>query len=188
MRSNIANVLDLELTCYENGVFPAGEQAEIIEFGLTTVDLGAGQILKTYSIPVIPTVSTVSPYCTALTGWTAAKLRRQGVPFAEACRRMAEKYGGRNRFLVTDSSDECEIVRAQCARMDVPYPLGFCKFNVSALFQLLGGLPGGLSLDEMLAAVGMEFEGVRHRGSDDSRNIARLFLALKSRASFKLAE
>lgn len=187
MRSNIANVLDLELTCYEGGIFPEGEMPEIIEIGITMVDLTKRSVIKTISIPVVPTRSTVSPYCAALTGWTYAKLMRQGVPFSEACRRLSEKYGGRNRLIVTDSDGEGETIRSQCALMGVAYPLGSSFLNVSTLFELLTGEKGNLPLDQMLEKLGMAFEGRRHSGADDSRNIARLFLALTGRASFKLA-
>jgi inhibitor of KinA sporulation pathway (predicted exonuclease) len=183
MRSNIANVLDLELTCYDAGIFPAGERPEIIEFGITTVDLTTRQILKTFSIPVVPTMSKVSPFCTALTGWTEAKLRRQGVSFEEACRRISEKYGGANRLLVTDSDDEADTVARQCQLLGVANPFGNSRQNVSTLFQLLMRDKRNVGLDEMLTALGLAFEGRRHSGADDSKNIARLFLAILDKAS-----
>ncbi|HEY9788030.1 MAG TPA: 3'-5' exonuclease [Candidatus Obscuribacterales bacterium] len=191
MRSNIANVLDLELTCYEDGVFPEGERAEVIEFGITMVDLPTRTILKTLSIPVIPTMSTVSPFCARLTGWTPAKLNRSGVPYAEACRRILEKYGGRNRLLVVDSDDETEIVRVQCALSGngiapVEYPFGTSQLNVSTLFELLTGEKSNVGLDKMLELLGLQFEGRRHRAGDDSKNIARVLLKLLEKGSFKL--
>ena len=102
MKNHIANVLDLELSCYPGGVFPPDERQEIIEIGLTTVDLARMKILKVRSIPIIPTMSSISPFCTELTGWTEEALKRQGCEFTEAVRRLTEKYGSRNRLLVSD--------------------------------------------------------------------------------------
>lgn len=186
MRSNIANVLDLELTCYEGGAFPEGEKPEVIEFGITTVDIPSRTILKTLSIPVVPVFSTVSPYCTALTGWTEARLKRQGVPFAEAVRRISDKYGGKNRLIVTDTDDELDIVRMECELLSLKFPFGQSTLNVSTLFSLLTGEKDNLGLDVMLELLGLKFTGKRHRGGDDSLNIARLLIELLNRGSFKL--
>lgn len=177
MKSKIANVLDTEWTCYEDG-FPTGESPEIIEVGITEVDLESLTIIRTLSIAVKPVKSKVSPYCTALTGWTEAALKRQGVPLSEACRRVAQKYGGVNRLLVTDCGSEAPSMKAECELANVEFPFGEEQLNVSVLFALVTGNRKRLSLTDMLNAVGLEFEGVLHRAGDDSKNIARLFIKL----------
>lgn len=177
-KSKIANVLDTEWTCYENGVFPQGEFPEIIEVGITEVDLESLTIVRTLSIAVRPLYSKVSPYCTDLTGWTEAALKRQGVSLSEACRRVAQKYGGQNRLLVTDCSSEAPSMQAECKLRGVDFPFGDEQLNVSVLFALVTGNRKRLSLTEMLNAVGLEFEGRLHRGGDDSKNIARLLIKL----------
>jgi len=85
MKNHIANVLDLELSCYPGGIFPADERQEIIEIGLTTVDLARMKVLKVRSIPIIPTMSSISPFCTELTGWTEEALKRQVVNSPKLC-------------------------------------------------------------------------------------------------------
>lgn len=186
MRFNVVNVLDTERTCYENGVFPPGQREEVIEFGLCMVDVAARKIIKTVSIPVIPTMSQVSPYCTALTGWTQEKLRRQGVPFPEAIRRLAEKYGARNRLLVTDSNTETRCTREQCDLLGIEFPFGDARLNVSTMFALLACQRRNVGLEQMARMVGLELEGTLHRGSDDARNIARIFLKVLEKCSFTL--
>jgi inhibitor of KinA sporulation pathway (predicted exonuclease) len=175
---NLVNVLDTELTCYADGVFPEGEKQEIIEFGLTTINLDQLEIIKTVSIPVIPVMSTVSPYCTQLTGWTMAKLQKQGVTYAEACRRLTAKHGALGRLLVVDSIGDVISVRNQCALMGVPFPFGEEHFNVSTHFNLVTRQKRKLSLEEKLAVLGLQFEGVQHRAAPDSANIARLLIEL----------
>jgi len=175
---NLVNVLDTELTCYADGVFPEGEKQEIIHFGLTTVDLRSLQIVRTVSIPVIPVMSTVTPFCTELTGWTLAKLKKQGVSYAEACRRIVAKHGSVSRLLVTDSNGDVTSIKEQCALMGVDYPFGEDHLNVSTLFSLIIGQKENLGLVQKLALLGLSFEGLQHRADVDSLNIARLLVKL----------
>lgn len=186
MKSHIVNVLDTEWTCYPDGVFPPGESPEVIEFGLCTVNLKLRQIVKRVSLPVFPTKSKVSAYCTELTGWTYDQLRKQGTTFAEACRRLAEKHAAGGRLLVVDTDDEAPKVREQCAGFGVVYPFGEATLNVSTLFALLTGERSNLGLPAMLQKLELTFEGRRHFGYDDSYNEARLFLALLERGAIKL--
>lgn len=174
----LVNVLDTEATCYERGIFPAGEVQEIIEFGVTTVDLDKRVIVRTTSIPVVPSESGVSAYCTDLTGWTYARLARQGVAFDEALRRLSQKHGARGRLLVTDSNGDIDLLRAQCSRRGLEYPFGSDHLNVATMFALLTRQTRNLPLEEMLAHFGLQFEGTAHRAGADSINIARLLLAL----------
>ena len=188
MKSHIINVLDLELSCYPDGVFPPGEQKEIIEVGLATLNLRTRTIVRTISMPVIPTMSRISPFCTALTGWTEAKLRRQGMPMGEVCRLLAEKHGALNRLLATDTSGDPEFFLSQCRLMGIAFPFGPERLNVSTLFALLTGEMKNLGLALMLEKVGLTFEGLPHRGDNDARNIARLLLKLIENSSFPLAD
>jgi inhibitor of KinA sporulation pathway (predicted exonuclease) len=187
MKSNILNVLDLELSCYPGDEFPVGERKEIIEFGLTTVDLRSLTIVQSFSFPIVPTMSKISPYCTELTGWTEEKLRRQGMPFAKALKRLEAKHGAKNRTVVTDSDNELEAVRAQCQLMELPCPFGNGFFNVSTAIAVLTGELRNLSLPEKLALFQLEFEGSLHSGKDDSRNIARLLIAVATRGRIPIA-
>jgi len=155
-----ANVVDVE---HDNG--------RPIEIGLTTVSLKDRQILQTYSLPIKPTFD-VSPQVLELTGWTMAKLSKQGADVAEATRRLAT-YGFANRLLVTDASDEIPLLEEALQSEFSPH-----RLNVSILFALATGKAINVGLEAMLAEYGMQFEGRLHSGADDSRNIARLFLRL----------
>ncbi|MBX9950398.1 MAG: exonuclease domain-containing protein [Candidatus Obscuribacterales bacterium] len=181
MKSHLANILDLELSCYPDGKFPADERQEVIEVGLTTVDLHKMEIVAVRSIPVIPTMSSISPFCTELTGWTEAALRKQGVPFEEAVRRLVEKYGSKNRLLVTDSAGDRKFFDWQCAMFGKSSPFGDYELNVSVLYSIYTEQFENVSLDDKLEKLGLKFEGRRHRADSDSMNIARLLIELKRR-------
>ena len=177
---NIVNVLDTDLTCYPDNIFPPGEQKEIIQIGLSMVDLRSLTIVKRVSIPVVPQMSKISQYCTDLTGWTYAKLSRQGVTFAEACRRLV-KNGSVGRLLVTDTDDELQPFRNQCALAGVNYPFGDSVLNLSTVFALMADQRRNLPLEAKLAQFGLKFEGLQHRADVDAFNIARLFIELVSK-------
>lgn len=181
MKTHLANVLDLELSCYPDGKFPEDERQEIIEIGLTTVDLRDMRIVAVRSIPIIPTMSSISPFCTELTGWTEAALKKQGVDFEEAIRRLSEKYGSKNRLLVSDSAGDRKFMDWQCAMFGKASPFGDDELNVSVLFSLYTGQFENITLEAKLEKLGLKFEGRPHRADSDSLNIARLMVELKRR-------
>jgi len=182
MKNNIANVLDLELSCYPGGIFPPGERQEIIEIGLTTMDLATMRILKVRSIPIIPTMSSISPFCTELTGWTEAALKRQGCDFVEAVRRLTENYGSRNRLLVSDSGGDRKAMDWQCALFGLPSAFGDDELNVSVLYSIFTGDFRNVKLTEKLERLGLQFEGRPHKADIDSKNIGRLLIELSQRS------
>ncbi|HEY9786822.1 MAG TPA: exonuclease domain-containing protein [Candidatus Obscuribacterales bacterium] len=158
--SDIANVVDVE---HDNG--------RLIEIGLTTVSIKDRAILQSYSLPIAPDFD-LSPEISHLTGWTSAKLRKQGITKAEAIRRLAG-YGFGNRLLVSDASDEIPFLEEALMSRFSQH-----RLNVSILFSLTTGKDINLGLEAMLAACGLNLEGRLHSAADDSRNIARLFLLL----------
>lgn len=181
MKTHLANVLDLELSCYPEGQFPEGEQQEIIEVGLTTVDLHDMRILAVRSIPIIPTLSNISPFCTQLTGWTEAKLRKQGVPFEEAYRRIVEKYGAKSRLLVSDSAGDRRFFDWQSAIIGKTSPFGEDELNVTVLWSIYTGIFENVTLEAKLEKLGLRFKGIPHRADADSENMALLLAELKRR-------
>ncbi len=71
--ATLLNVVDVEATCWQDGP-PDGQVSEIIEIGLTTVDLSLGQRIGRHRILVRPQRSAVSAFCTELTGLTQAEV------------------------------------------------------------------------------------------------------------------
>ncbi|MFD4430477.1 DNA polymerase III, partial [Nocardia sp. NPDC058497] len=61
--SGLLNVVDVEATCWA-GAAPAGQSSEIIEIGLTVVDLAARTRVSRHGILVRPARSAVSEFCT----------------------------------------------------------------------------------------------------------------------------
>lgn len=185
MKYYLANVLDTERTCYPDGVFPAGESQEIIEFGITVVDLAAREIVGSHSIAVVPAFSRISPYCTELTGWTLDELMARGVDFKQACARIVDEFDGLNRLVVVDSDSDLPAVQRHCLMAGVAMPFGTAVQNVSTIFSLLTDRRKNVGNQKLLRLLGVEPEPVRHRADSDSRGTARAFLKLLEKAGFQ---
>ncbi|GAA2777738.1 3'-5' exonuclease [Crossiella cryophila] len=97
MRSepDLLNVIDVEATCWP-GNPPPGQASEIIEIGLTVVSLATAERLHKHRILVRPRQSTVSEFCTELTGLTQAEVDT-GVNFPEACAILATEHAAGER-------------------------------------------------------------------------------------------
>lgn len=168
MISNIAVAIDLET-----------DGGRLLEVGLTTIDWRKGLIMQTLSLPIHPgDEPEVSDHVRDLTGWDNARLRKGGVSKYEVARRMTDLYGMRSRLIVCDASDEVSFVETA-----LNTKLSEHRINVAILFALRHRIEMSASLEQMLVATRgddgpLNFEGQPHRASDDSRNIARLFLAL----------
>lgn len=149
----------------------------LLEVGLATFNWRTKEILGSYSLPISPEAGAVEvrPEIQALTGWTLARLRKQGFPAAEVTRRMQELYGMSNRLLVTDSGDEIPFLERTLGAT-----FSSRQLNVSLLFALTQKQKGrNPSLEEMLTARGLTFQGTPHRAAEDALNIARLFLSFQ---------
>jgi len=173
--AKIAQALDLEL-----------HEGEVIEVGLTTIDLGARVILQSYSFP-IKHDKRISDEIYQLTGWTQAKLNKSGEDLPTVYRRLLGKYGLLGRLLVVDDKNEFLTIQRDAvskAYRDPKYLgpyLGSAppeQMNVSNLYRIKYKDFSSQSLLGMLEATGLGFIGRQHRAKDDSFNIARLFMEL----------
>ncbi|MFN2185874.1 MAG: exonuclease domain-containing protein, partial [Anaerolineae bacterium] len=89
-------VVDLEATCWP-GDPPEGQESDIIEIGLCTLDVATGRRLEKASIVVRPERSTISEYCTSLTTLTQEEVD-EGISFRAACDLLRTRYGSRQRL------------------------------------------------------------------------------------------
>ncbi len=175
--SKVANAIDLEL-----------HEGEVIEVGLTTVDLSSRQILQSYSFP-IKHDKRISDEIYKLTGWTQAKRNKGGEELPLVYERLLRKYGLGGRLLITDDKDEfftlhTDAVWKSHAMREQGWAIRHLgiqapeQMNVSNLFRIKYNDFSSQSLEGMLEKTGLGFVGRQHRAKDDSYNIARLFLEL----------
>jgi inhibitor of KinA sporulation pathway (predicted exonuclease) len=179
----LLNVVDVEATCWEEGRAPAGEVSEIIEIGLTVVDLRAGVRVERHGVVVRPRRSRVSAFCAELTGLTQAEVDG-GVPFAEACRLLAREHASGPRPWASWGDYDRHQFTRQCRATGVRYPFGAVHTNAKAVFTEAYGLRKRPGMAEALRVAGLPLEGRHHRGEDDAWNIAALVLAVAARGAW----
>lgn len=169
-------MVDVEATCWE-GQPPPGQVGEIIEIGLTVVDLTARRRVGRHRILVRPRRSAVSAFCTELTGLTQREVET-GVSFAEACRLLAAEHAaGRRPWASWGDYDRLQFSR-QCRATGTAYPFGRRHANAKAVFTDARGLRKRPGMARALELAGLPLEGRHHSGADDAWNIAALVLSL----------
>jgi len=161
--------MDLEMTCWDEQP-PRGMWPDIIQVNTETLNVGRQAVHY-----VRPRHSTISAYCTALTGITQEIIQRQGRPFQEVMATIARKFGFRSKACFTWGDDEAAIESA-CTVTNVASP--FNLIDLSFLFRLEIGARSAISLPDGLRIMRQEFQGVQHDALTDARNTARLHIAM----------
>lgn len=169
-------VIDVESTCWE-GAPPVGEESEIIEIGICTVDVNSGERLEKESILVIPERSEVSDFCTQLTTLTQAQVDT-GISFENACSVLRKKYLLKDRVWASYGDYDRRQFERQCQSRSINYPFGTSHINIKNLLAILYGLPNELGMAKGLELLNLPLEGTHHRGVDDAWNIAAIVAKL----------
>lgn len=169
-------VIDVESTCWE-GTAPAGQVSEIIEIGVSPLDIFSGRQLGKESILVRPEHSTVSEFCTRLTTLTQDQVN-SGISLQEACILLKEKYLTRKRTWASYGDYDRRQFERQCRLSEIAYPFGPSHINVKNLFAITNGLPREVGMAGALRHLNLPLEGTHHRGGDDAWNIARILSEL----------
>ncbi|WP_415645074.1 exonuclease domain-containing protein [Stackebrandtia soli] len=176
---NLLNVIDVEATCWP-GNPPPGQTNEIIEIGLCVVDLDSRSRIEKHQIMVRPQRSTVSAFCTELTGHTQADVEA-GMSFTAACRLLADEHDGWNRPWASWGDYDRNQFRRQTRDSRAPYPFSDEHTNAKRVFTEALALPRRPGMAGALKTAGLPLEGRHHNGADDAWNIAALVLHLVAR-------
>ncbi|GAA2391651.1 3'-5' exonuclease [Dactylosporangium salmoneum] len=179
----LLNVIDVEATCWD-GQPPPGQVNEIIEVGVCVVDIEARERVGRDRIMVRPQRSTVSAFCTELTGITPEEAAG-GVTFAEACRLLLERHRSDSRPWASWGDYDRKQFARQCHGAQ-RYPFGSVHVNAKAVFaDALGARRQGMA--GALRTAGLPLEGRHHNGADDAWNIGALVLYLVERGQWSEA-
>ncbi|MGQ0838711.1 exonuclease domain-containing protein [Actinokineospora sp.] len=169
-------VVDVEATCWTDAP-PPGQTNEIIEIGLTVVDTGTHERVSRHDILVRPERSTVSAFCTELTGLTQSEVD-SGLTFAEACATLRREHHTDSRAWASWGDYDRKQFERQCAATTVRYPFGSRHTNAKKVFTEAHGLRKRPGMAQALDHAGLALEGRHHRGEDDAWNIAALVTTL----------
>ena len=131
-------VIDIESTCWEGGFPPRGEANDIIEIGLTPLEVSSGRRIEKRSILVRPERSKVSPFCTELTTLNQGQVEG-GVAFKDACRILEDEYHSRDRLWASFGDYDRRSLEA-VSRTGHPLPVRSSHLNVKTLFAVAGAV------------------------------------------------
>lgn len=182
----LVNVVDVEATCW-SGQAPPGQVSEIIEIGLCVVDVVARERVSRHRLLVRPTRSTVSAFCTELTGLTQAEVDG-GMPFADACAALVREHRAAVRAWASWGDYDRKQFARQCERGPARYPFSQRHLNAKAAFTTAYGLRKRPGMAQALQVAGLPLEGRHHRGVDDAWNIGALLLEVLGRGEWPLGE
>lgn len=179
-------VIDIEATCWEKST-PPGQENEIIEIGICTLDIKTGERIDRDALLVKPVKSKVSEFCTQLTSLTQAQVDK-GIRFDRACSILRKKYSTKGRIWASYGDYDRRMFEKQCAERGVAYPFGSSHINIKSLYAMLMGLDRELGLSQVLQQLDIQFEGHPHRGIDDAWNEALILSHLLERVRLPMPE
>jgi inhibitor of KinA sporulation pathway (predicted exonuclease) len=169
-------VIDVESTCWEPPEEqPHGSISEIIEIGIAVVNIKTLKIEQNDSIIIRPQRSKLSKFCTKLTTLTQEYVD-QGMTFQAAMTIMKRDYKSEDRTFVSWGDYDRKMFERNSRDYGLKYPFGPRHMNLKNSFTMLHGLDREPGLDTALDYLGMKLAGTHHRGVDDARNIANIFI------------
>ena len=168
--------IDVEMTCWE-GAPPDGEVPEMIALGIVEVKSDDLAIQREKLFLIRPQLSTISPFCSTLTGITPNE-GGAAPPLAQVIRSVRKQFGQRD-WCAWGRDDE--LIRESCDRAGAEFPFPGLFHDLAAQVRLLLGLTYRPGLDEALARFGLDFEGQPHDALADARNLALLFMEVARR-------
>ncbi len=172
-------VIDVESTCWD-GPPPDGQVSEIIEIGITQVNVTTLERVDKRSVLIKPQHSKISDFCTALTTLTPDMVANAN-GFKEAMLILKAAYNSKERLWASWGDYDRRQFERTCQLYDESYPFGPSHLNVKSLFALAMGLSHEVGLDTAYTQLGWAMEGTHHRGEDDAWNIAGVLCWLLKR-------
>jgi len=169
---NTMVVVDFEATCWDEQEKLVKPRGEIIEIGVAIVDLKTLSITNKDRILVKPATTTVSEYCTALTGLTQI-IVDTGVSLLDACQYLRKVHKSKDRIWASYGQWDLNQIVSECNERGIPYPFSHMHINIKAVAST--ALRTKMNLNTALETLGMKFIGTPHAGMDDAVNAARVY-------------
>lgn len=167
-------IVDFEATCSDNGAVPRHEM-EIIEIGAVIQKADTFEIASEFQTFVRPVRHPeLTPFCVRLTSITQRDVA--GAPsFGDAIAAMKRWMQAFDDVLFCSwgGYDRKQLLQ-DCDYHRVPYPFASGHLNLKTEVAKTLGWRKPLGIAAAVRQLGMDFEGVHHRGIDDARNIARI--------------
>lgn len=167
-------VFDLELTCWD-GAPPDGMLPEIIQIGWCFLNPKTGERFGRDALYVKPENSTISTYCTDLTGITPAHVRR-GQSLSVTASRMINM--GMKQYASAVYGDDWVCVKNECEYANCDMFISDEYIDVSLLTKLAFNSYKNIGLRRAVESFGLVWEGQEHSADWDAWNTAGLLGAM----------
>jgi inhibitor of KinA sporulation pathway (predicted exonuclease) len=189
MRSEVVLVVDVECTCWPKGLQPEDQTQEIIEIGVVPVNIVKMDIGATGVIRVKPERSSISQYCTDLTGITEKDLEN-AVSYQESVNWLREKFNSPFCAMASWGAFDRFMFERMSRINDCWYPFCSEHIDIKTLFSLWNGAKKGYGLEKAIKRLGMTFEGAHHNAGIDAENTAKIFLEMigSFRVAFEISQ
>jgi inhibitor of KinA sporulation pathway (predicted exonuclease) len=169
-------VIDIEATCWEDSVFQK-ENSEIIEIGVSLIDFSLKKVIKKRSYLVKNKTSTISDYCTNLTGITQQMIDKDGHDLMRVSKLIRKEFSPTHISWGAWGNDN-EMLLRECDKTKSVFPFNTNFTDISHLYSLKKGNSKKWNLSKALTEESLSFIGNKHSGMDDSFNTARLFVKI----------
>ena len=164
-------IVDLEATC----INPRSDDfiSEIIEIGAVKIE--NDKITDTFNIFVKPTINPIlSDFCKELTSITQKDVDN-GMSRKEALLSFIDFCKDSNYILSWGGYDKNQL-RKECERISLKTDWLSNHRNLKLYFSDLLGKSKQFGMERALSIAGLPLDGTHHRGIDDAKNIAKIFL------------
>lgn len=166
-------VVDLEMTCTDDGSIPA-DQMEVIEVGAVIVSR-AGEVIDRFEAFVRPAARPVlTPFCRTFLGIEQQQIdaARRWPEVACELSEFAARHGAREWGSWGDS--DRRQIEQESERHRSPHPLGWLTHrNLKREFAKTRKIKQ-VGIAAALRLVGIERQGAAHRALADAENVAQL--------------
>lgn len=175
MDRKFITVVDLEATCWNSSESQAGQPAEIIEIGMVLLNTETGEVVNPVSMKVKPQLSTVSQFCTDLTGLTQKDVEK-APSLQKVCEYLRKQYNSHRYVWASYGEWDRYMMDRAVETTGVKSPFSGVHTNVQAVFgwTLPPTQKNDLSLQRAVEAAGLTWVGRAHSGVDDAHNAANL--------------
>ena len=167
-------VVDLEGTCWDNITRQEQwEKTQIIEFGVTEIDLINKTIVKTKSYLVNPK-EQLTEFCTSLTTITQSMVDEAQF-LAKVSKQIRTDFNTENVAWGAWGKD-FELVERECLKKNAVNPFSKTYFDFQEMYSMMKGVPKTINMTKVLDELQIPLEGTLHRADADSLNTAKIVL------------
>lgn len=163
-------IFDLEATCWEHR---EKEPNEIIEIGAVKID--NNKIVDEFSIFIKPIKhEQLSDFCKILTSIQQTDVD-EALEFPEALNKFKDWIGDDYILCSWGLYDKKQLDK-DCILHNLDTVWSDRHISLKHQYNKIKKIKRRVGVKKALSMEGLKFEGVHHRGIDDARNIARIFI------------